>query len=396
VGFAALHFLSKKRQYDGQIALGYAAWYGLGRAMIEGLRTDSLYWGPFRVSQVLAAVSCVAAVAILLWQQFRPHDPKDLFVNRVAAIEAETTLEQPPEETENATLGTTCDTAFLEMAEASGMTLLSPAERNPMKTSTFGTGEMIVEVLKRGIKNIIIGIGGSATVDGGTGMAEALGYKFYDKNGNRLSSLCGGMLQKIARIDTSAVDSRLEECKIRIASDVTNPLLGDNGAVAVFAPQNGATPEMMPILEEGLANLRRVLKQQNLITEDLPGDGAAGGLGLGLRAFCNAVPESGASLAIAATFLEEKLENADYLITGEGCSDSQTDNGKLCAVVAQTCKKHGVPCILLSGKVLGENFHAFDKVCATVPADMPFEKIKPHAEELLRAAAVRLANSLNQ
>ena len=305
-------------------------------------------------------------------------------------------VEGPLEKKVHATLGMTKDTAFLEMAEASGMTLLSPAERNPLKTSTYGTGEMIVEVLNKGIRNIIIGIGGSATVDGGTGMAEALGYKFFDGNGNRLSGLCGGMLQKIARIDTSAVDSRLKECKIRIASDVTNPLLGNNGAVAVFAPQKGATPEMMPILEEGLANLRRVLKQQNLISEDLPGDGAAGGLGLGLRAFCNAVPESGASLAIAATFLEEKLENADYLITGEGCSDSQTDNGKLCAVVAQTCMKHAVPCILLSGKVLGENFHAFDKVCATVPADMPFEKIKPHAEELLRTATVRLAHSLNQ
>ena len=247
----------------------------------------------------------------------------------------------------NATIGTTSDTAFLEMAEASGMTLLSPAERNPMKTSTYGTGEMIVEVLKRGIKNIIIGIGGSATVDGGIGMAEALGYKFYDKNNNLLSGLCGGMLQKIAKIDSSAVNPLLKECNIRIASDVTNPLLGSNGAVAVFAPQKGATPEMMPLLEEGLANLRKVLIQQNFISEDLPGDGAAGGLGLGLRAFCNAVPESGASLAIAATSLEEKLENADFLVTGEGCSDSQTDNGKLCAVIAQTCRKHGVPCLCL-------------------------------------------------
>ena len=305
-------------------------------------------------------------------------------------------VQGPLEKKVQATIGMTEDTAFLEMAEASGMTLLSPAERNPMKTSTFGTGEMIAQVLKRGIKNIIIGIGGSATVDGGTGMAEALGYKFYDKNGNLLTHLGGGMLQKIAKIDSSAVNPLLKECKIRIASDVTNPLLGDNGAVAVFAPQKGATPEMMPILEEGLANLRKVLIQQNFISEDLPGDGAAGGLGLGLRAFCNAVPESGASLAIAATSLEEKLENADFLITGEGCSDSQTDNGKLCAVVAQTCKKHGVPCILLSGKVLGDNFNAFNKVCATVPADMPFEKIKPRAEELLRTATVRLAHSLNQ
>ena len=300
----------------------------------------------------------------------------------------------PLGKTVEAALGIAGDTAFLEMAEASGMTLLSSAERNPMKTSTFGTGEMIRTVLKRGIKNIIIGIGGSATVDGGTGMAEALGYKFYDKDGNLLTGLCGGMLQKIAKIDGSAAEPLLKDCHIRIASDVTNPLLGDNGAVAVFAPQKGATPEMMPLLEEGLANLLNILKTQDFISEDLPGDGAAGGLGLGLRAFCSARPESGARLAIAATHLEEKLATTDYLITGEGCSDSQTDNGKLCAVVAEVCKKHNVPCILLSGKILGDNFESFDKVCATVPADMPFEKIKPQAEELLRAAAVNLAGTL--
>lgn len=294
----------------------------------------------------------------------------------------------------DAAIGTAGDTAFLEMAEASGMTLLTPAERDPMKTSTYGTGEMIRKVLSCGIKNIIIGIGGSATVDGGTGMAEALGYKFYDKNGCLLTGLCGGKLRQIAQIDCSEVDPLLKNCKIRIASDVTNPLLGENGAVAVFAPQKGATPEMMPLLEEGLANLLQILLKQALVSETLPGDGAAGGLGLGLRAFCNAVPESGASLAIQATGLEEKLDGADYLITGEGCSDSQTDNGKLCAVVAETCQKHGVPCILLSGKLLGENFNAFDKVCATVPADMPFEKIKPQAEELLRAATIRLAETL--
>ena len=305
-------------------------------------------------------------------------------------------VEGPLEKKVHATLGMTKDTAFLEMAEASGMTLLSPAERNPLKTSTYGTGEMIVEVLNKGIRNIIIGIGGSATVDGGTGMAEALGYKFYDTNGNLLTGLCGGKLRQIAKIDCSKVDPLLKDCKIRIASDVTNPLLGENGAVAVFAPQKGATPEMMPLLEEGLAKLLQILKKQNLISETLPGDGAAGGLGLGLRAFCNAVSESGARLAIQATELEEKLDDADYLITGEGCSDSQTDNGKLCAVVAETCKKYGVPCILLSGKILGENFQAFDKVCAAAPADMPFEKIKPRAEELLRAATVRLAEELKQ
>ena len=288
------------------------------------------------------------------------------------------------------------DTAFLEMAEASGMALLRPDELDPLKTSTYGTGEMIRQVLDDGIKNIIIGIGGSATVDGGTGMAEALGYKFYDKNGSLLTGLCGGLLQKIARIDGSGADPRLKNCKIRIASDVTNPLLGANGSVAVFAPQKGATAEMMPILENGLANLLEILKKQTFVSEDLPGDGAAGGLGLGLRAFCNAVPESGAKLAIAATHLEEKLCHADYLITGEGCSDSQTDNGKLCAVAAETCRKHNVRCILLSGKVTGKEFPAFDRVFATVPAETPFEEIKHKTAELLRQAALRLAESLRQ
>ena len=138
------------------------------------------------------------------------------------------------------------------------------------------------------------------------------------------------------------------------------------------------------------------MKKQNFVSADMPGDGAAGGLGLGLRAFCKAVPESGAQLAIRATGLEEKLADADYLITGEGCSDSQTDNGKLCAVVAETCQKHQVPCILLSGKILGNGFPAFDRVCATVPAEMPFEEIKPQAETLLRRAAQQLAETLKQ
>ena len=294
----------------------------------------------------------------------------------------------------DAAIGIAGDTAFLEMAEASGMTLLDAAERDPMKTSTFGTGEMINKVLSLGITQIIIGIGGSATVDGGTGMAEALGFKFYDADNNQLTNLCGGMLQKIANIDSSCANPLLKKCKIKIASDVTNPLLGPNGAVAVFAPQKGATPEMMPELEKGLANLRRLLLEQGFVTSDSPGDGAAGGLGLGLRAFCNALPESGASLAIAATGLEEKIKSADLLITGEGCSDSQTDNGKLCAVVAEMCRKHNTPCILLSGKIPGGDFPAFTKTYATVSPDMPFEEIKPRAKELLRLAAMKLAQEL--
>ena len=293
-----------------------------------------------------------------------------------------------------ARIGIAGDCAFLEMAEASGMTLLTPEERNPMRTSTFGTGEMIREVLDRGIRNIIIGIGGSATVDGGIGMAEALGYRFYGHAGNLLTGLNGGTLQEIAKIDNSEIHPELKNCRIRIASDVTNPLLGENGAAAVFGPQKGATPEMVRLLESGLSNLRSIFRQQNMIREDLPGDGAAGGLGLGLRAFCGAVPESGAKLAICATGLEQKMAGADYLITGEGCSDSQTGNGKLCSEVAAACRRNRIPCILLSGKVTFDNIPDFHLIRATVPADTPFELIKPRTRELLFEAAKNLAIEL--
>ena len=211
-----------------------------------------------------------------------------------------------------------------------------------------------------------------------------------------MTCLDGGSLRYIARIDCSGAAPQIKKCRFRTASDVTNPLLGENGAVAVFSPQKGATPETMPLLEEGLANLRRVLTSQELVSSDLPGDGAAGGLGLGLRAFCGAVPESGAQLAIAATGLVEKIRNADFVITGEGCSDAQTDNGKLCAVVAETCRRNGVPCALLSGKLLGETFPAFALTRGTVPPETPFEEVRPKAKELLFSAARELAAELKK
>ena len=281
--------------------------------------------------------------------------------------------------------------AILEMAVASGMVLLTESERNPMKTSTYGTGEMIRCALDMGVEEIVIGIGGSATVDGGTGMAEALGFEFFNAAGEKITCLCGEKLSDIAEIRAENTHPGIKKCKFRIASDVTNPLLGSNGAVAVFAPQKGATPEMLPVLENGLANLRNVLMSQGMIPEDLPGDGAAGGLGLGLRAFCSAIPESGAALAISLTELESKIQGADYLITGEGCSDSQTENGKLCSEVSKFCTAHKVPCYLLSGKITALPGKDFTGYLATVPVEMPFEEIKPNAKEFLYQAAVKLA-----
>ena len=295
-----------------------------------------------------------------------------------------------------AQFGKTEHCAILEMAAASGMVLLSAQDRNPLKTSTFGTGELIRNALESGVTEIVIGIGGSATVDGGTGMAEALGYEFFDANGQKITGLCGGKLSQIAEISCVHVTPALKNCKFRIASDVTNPLLGENGSVAVFAPQKGATPEMMPLLESGLANLREVLFRQGMISEDVPGDGAAGGLGLGLRAFCSAVPESGAKLAIALTRLGEKLEGADLVITGEGCSDAQTENGKLCSELAMFCKAHNVPCYLLSGKITEDPGDLFAGYRATVPSEMPFEEIKPRSAELLYTATQVFAEDLRK
>lgn len=283
-------------------------------------------------------------------------------------------------------------TAILEMAEASGMALLAPSELNPLKTSTFGTGELIRAALDEGAREIIIGIGGSATVDGGAGMAEALGFEFYSSDGKVLNGLNGGRLGAIGSLRSDAADPRLAECRIRIASDVRNPLLGPEGAVAVFAPQKGAGPEMLPVLEKGLANLQAVLRKAGrLKPAEEPGDGAAGGLGMGLRAFCGARMEPGAELVIALTGLEAALDGADLVITGEGCTDSQTDSGKLCSKVLSLCRKRGVRCGLLSGCILGNAGDAFDFASAcTEPGRSP-EELRLHAEQNLSEAARRLA-----
>jgi len=304
-------------------------------------------------------------------------------------------VKDPLGRTVSAVYGYSEKTAVLEMSAASGMVLLTPQERNPLKTSTFGTGEMIRSALRSGAEELVIGIGGSATVDGGTGMAEALGYRFYDANGKQISNLCGEKLIRIARIDGTEAESLLRRGRIRIASDVTNPLLGSDGAVAVFAAQKGATPDMMPVLEDGLRNLAEVLIRQGMAeSADQSGDGAAGGLGFGLRAFCRAHPESGARLAIALTGFGRKLEGADYVVTGEGCTDSQTEKGKLCSEVARFCRVRGVPCILLSGMVNGDPGELFAKVrSASVPGTL-FEEIRPHAEKILYAAAVKLAKEM--
>lgn len=246
-------------------------------------------------------------------------------------------------------------TAIMEMASASGIELLPKGKLNPLKTTTYGTGEILREILATGVNKIVIGIGGSATVDGGSGMASALGYRFLDRNGRELPKYCaGGDLDKLFSIDNSGVLSHLKEVEIITACDVTNPLLGENGAARIFGPQKGATPEMVETLEKNLANYASVLIREGFLnTVENPGDGAAGGLGAGLRAFCNAKVESGAQLMIKISGLEKHLEDADLLITGEGCTDAQTGGGKLCSVLAHTAREKNVPVVLVSGALKG-------------------------------------------
>ncbi|OGV37534.1 MAG: hypothetical protein A2020_14190 [Lentisphaerae bacterium GWF2_45_14] len=247
-------------------------------------------------------------------------------------------------------------TAIMEMASASGIELLSKEELNPLKTSTYGTGELLREILATDIRRIIIGIGGSATVDGGSGMASSLGYRFLDKEERELPKHCaGGDLDRLFSIDALNALPGIREVEIITACDVTNPLLGKNGAARVFGPQKGATPEMVEMLEKNLANYASVLMREGFLeTVDNPGDGAAGGLGAGLRAFCGARVESGAQLMMKVSGLERHLDDADLLITGEGCTDSQTGAGKLCSVLAHAAREKNVPVVLVSGALKGD------------------------------------------
>jgi glycerate kinase len=231
---------------------------------------------------------------------------------------------------------------------------LKPHEKNPLKTTTFGTGEMIRDALERGVQHIVIGIGGSATTDAGIGMAAALGYQFLDDQGRELEPI-GASMNSIAQIKTEKVHPRLRNVQIHIASDVKNPLLGREGAAPVYGPQKGADPVMVQVLEEGLANVAQRMKDDlGADVADIPGAGAAGGLGAGLVAFCGAELRSGFDLIADYAQLDQALAGADLLITGEGKIDEQTPFGKVPAGAAQRAKQQGVPAIALAGSIVGD------------------------------------------
>ena len=245
-------------------------------------------------------------------------------------------------------------TAVLDMASASGIGLLKREELNPMKTSSYGTGELIKAALDCGVRELIIGIGGSATNDGGIGLISALGFQVLDERGKPVGQ-GGEALAKIARVDSSGADKRLKDVSIKVACDVTNPLLGPFGASAVFGPQKGATPEMVKLLDAGLKKLNKAWVSAGLaLNTEEAGDGAAGGVGAALRINLGAKMESGAMLVMRYAGFFNKLKTADLVITGEGKTDSQTAGGKLCSVVARESRKAKVPVALISGALEGD------------------------------------------
>lgn len=270
-------------------------------------------------------------------------------------------------------------TGAIEMASASGIHLVTKETKNPLITTTYGTGQLILECLDRGMKQIIIGIGGSATNDGGTGMAEALGARFLDENGDPLPR-GGGSLDQLATIDVSGLDPRLNDVRIIVACDVTNPLCGEHGASHVFGPQKGATPEMVAQLDRSLAHYADVVKTQlNKDVADVPGAGAAGGLGAGLLIFTQATLQKGIEIVIEYTRLKEKLNDADFVFTGEGGIDFQTKFGKTPFGVAQAAKGSGKKVIAIAGYI-GEGIETlyeagFDAIFGIVPGASELEKL---------------------
>lgn len=285
--------------------------------------------------------------------------------------------------------------AFIEMAAASGLELLPPARRNPLKTTSWGTGELIRHALDRGVTRIIIGLGGSATNDGGAGMVQALGAKLLTAEGQAIAP--GGVgLATLAKIDISGLDSRLTHCQIDVACDVTNPLIGDEGASVVFGPQKGATPEMVKQLDDALAHYaERIAQDLDLDVLALEGGGAAGGMGAALYAFCGAKLRPGIDIVTEALHLDTLVADADLVITGEGRIDSQTIHGKVPVGVARVAKRYQIPVIGIAGSLTADvgvvHQHGLDAVFSVIYRICSLDEALAEAGANVRMAARNIA-----
>ena len=284
-------------------------------------------------------------------------------------------------------------TAVIEMAAASGLDLVPFEKRNPLLATTYGTGELIRDALDRGCRKLIIGIGGSATNDGGVGMAQALGVKLLHAKGANLA-FGGAALADLEYIDITTIDPRLADCDIIVACDVTNPLCGPQGASAVYGPQKGATKEMVVKLDAALAHYAEVIERDlGIDVRDVPGAGAAGGLGAGLIAFLKARVLPGVDVVIQATGLIEHLKEATLVFTGEGRLDSQTACGKVPVGVARKAKAFGLPVIAIAGEI-ANGYQAvyqqgIDAVFSVAPGPISLNQSMVRAEKLIADIAER-------
>lgn len=289
-----------------------------------------------------------------------------------------------------AVIGPGGSTAVVEMAAASGLALIGPEHRDPTRTTTYGTGQLILAALDEGAGTIILGVGGSATVDGGCGCAQALGVTFCGADGEPMvCGLAGGGLKLVRDVDTAGVDPRIAEASIRVACDVTNPLTGPNGAAAVYGPQKGATEEMIAELDAGLAHLAGLVRDKfGLDMEAIPGGGAAGGLAAGLVAFAGGDIERGVDVVAAAVRLPRRLSGAALCITGEGRLDTQSAAGKTTAGVARYARQAGVPVICIPGSLADDApVHLFDRVMPLAQSPDRTDQAKWDAHALLKALA---------
>ena len=289
-------------------------------------------------------------------------------------------------------------TAIIEMAAASGLVLVPTHLRNPTKTTTFGTGELIKAALDAGICHLIIGIGGSATNDGGAGMLQALGVKLLDQSGCEIG-FGGESLAKLCSINISTLDQRLNHCQIDVACDVSNPLTGPTGASAVFGSQKGATPEMVAQLDTNLSHYAALIHRDlGVDVNSTPGAGAAGGMGAALLAFLNAHLRKGAEIVMEAIGLETAVQDADLVITGEGRIDSQTIHGKTPIGVAKIAKLYGKPVIGIAGSLssdVGAVYdHGIDAVFSVLRQVGTIEDALKSAPENLRIASRNIAAAL--
>ena len=271
-----------------------------------------------------------------------------------------------------ASYGIAGTTAIMEMAQAAGITLVSGDGKNPLRTTTFGVGEMIADAIERGCRRFIVGIGGSATNDAGAGMLQALGFGLLDGEGRQIP--CGGgALASVRRIVRDGVLPGLEECTFRIACDVTNPLCGERGASAVYGPQKGATPEMVAVLDSALAHFAAVAGGD----PGFPGAGAAGGLGFAFREFLGGELKSGVEIVLEETRFENAVRDADVVVTGEGRLDSQTVMGKAPIGVARMAKRHGKKVLAFSGcatpDAVAVNRHGIDAFFPILREVVPLE-----------------------